>query len=103
VPHDLGLAPGPGLRPLASPHQPGTASACTVRGHHAWARPEQHGGELVADAMTAKVSNKPRGNGHWISAYIPLQENLGGEAGKGVLTEGADSAAARVPMGRRRR
>jgi hypothetical protein len=26
------------------------------------------------------------GNGHWISAYMPLQENLGGEARKGVLT-----------------
>jgi hypothetical protein len=33
-----------------------------------------------------KVSNKLRGNGHWTSAYLPLQENLGGEAGKGVLT-----------------
>jgi hypothetical protein len=30
--------------------------------------------------------NKLRGNGHWTSAYMPLQENLGGEAGKGVLT-----------------
>jgi hypothetical protein len=34
----------------------------------------------------AKVSNKLRGNGHWTSAYMPLQENLGGEVGKGVLT-----------------
>jgi hypothetical protein len=43
--------------------------------------------------MTAKISNKPRGNGHWTLAYMPLQENLGGEAGKGVLT-GEDASAA---------
>jgi hypothetical protein len=53
--------------------------------------------------MTAKISNKPRGNGHWTLAYMPLQENLGGEAGKGVLTGEDASAAARVPTGRRRR
>jgi hypothetical protein len=45
-----------------------------------------HGGEPTIDSTTAKVSNKPKGNGHWTSAYLPLQENLGGEAGKGVLT-----------------
>jgi hypothetical protein len=32
------------------------------------------------------VSNKPRGNVHWTSAYLPLQENLEGKARKGVLT-----------------
>jgi hypothetical protein len=36
------------------------------------------------DSTTAKVSNKPRGNDHWTSADMPLQENLGGEVGKGV-------------------
>jgi hypothetical protein len=35
--------------------------------------------------MSAKVSNKSRGNGHWTSSYMPLQENQGGEAGKGIL------------------
>jgi hypothetical protein len=46
-----------------------------------------HGGEPAVDSTTAKVSNKHRGNGYWTSAYMPLQENLGGEVGKGVLTE----------------
>jgi hypothetical protein len=50
----------------------------------------------------AKVSNKLRGNGHWTSAYMPLQENLGGEVEKGVLTRRGASTAARVPTGRRR-
>jgi hypothetical protein len=36
----------------------------------------------------AKILNKLRGNGHWTSAYMPLQENLGGEARKGVLIGG---------------
>jgi hypothetical protein len=34
---------------------------------------------------------------------MSLQENLGGEAGKGVLTGGGASAAMRMPMGRRHR
>jgi hypothetical protein len=50
-----------------------------------------------------KVSNKHRGNGHWILAYMPLQDNLGGEARKGVLTRGGDSVVARGATGRRRR
>jgi hypothetical protein len=37
----LGLAPGPGLRPLASPHQPGTASARMTRSRHARPWPER--------------------------------------------------------------
>jgi hypothetical protein len=42
-----------------------------------------------------KVSNRPRGNGHWTSAYVPLQENLGEKAGKGALTgEELNSAVA---------
>jgi hypothetical protein len=45
-----------------------------------------HGGEPTADATTTKVSNKPRGNSHWTSDYMPLHENLGGDVGKGVLT-----------------
>jgi hypothetical protein len=43
--------------------------------------------------MTAKVLNKMMGNVHWTSAYMPLQENLGGEAGKGVLTGAEHSSA----------
>jgi hypothetical protein len=31
-----------------------------------------------------------RAPGHWTSAYMPPQENLGGEARKVVLTRGAD-------------
>jgi hypothetical protein len=45
-----------------------------------------HGGESTVDSTPVKVSNKPRGNGHLTSAYMPLQENLGGDAEKGVLT-----------------
>jgi hypothetical protein len=71
-------------------------------GYHAWPRPERHGGELAADTTTVKVSNKVRGNGHWTSAYMPLQENLGEEVRKGVLTKGGDSAVVRVPTGKRR-
>jgi hypothetical protein len=41
-----------------------------------------HGGELTVDSTTAKIPNKLRGNGHCTLAYIPLQENLGGEAWK---------------------
>jgi hypothetical protein len=33
-----------------------------------------------------------RASDHWISTYVLLQENLGGEAGKVVLTGGADGA-----------
>jgi hypothetical protein len=51
-----------------------------------------HGGEPTVDSTLATVSNKPRGNGHWTSAYLPLHENLGGEAGKGFLT-GAELAS----------
>jgi hypothetical protein len=47
-----------------------------------------HGGEPTVDSTTAKISNKLRGNGHWTSTYMSLQENLAGEASKGVLTEG---------------
>jgi hypothetical protein len=43
--------------------------------------------------MTAKVLSNLRGNGHWTSAYMPLQENLEGEARKGVLT-GAELGSA---------
>jgi hypothetical protein len=43
--------------------------------------------------MPMRVSNKPRGNGHWIPAYLPPQENLGGEARKGALT-GAELGSA---------
>jgi hypothetical protein len=46
--------------------------------------------------MPPKVSKKLRGNGHWTSAYLPLQENPGGEAGKGVLT-GAELGSAMAP------
>jgi hypothetical protein len=59
-----------------------------------------HGGELTADSTMAEIINKSRGNGHWTLVYMPLQENLGGEARKGVLTRGGASAAARVPTGR---
>jgi hypothetical protein len=45
-----------------------------------------HSGEPIIDSTTVKVLNKPRGNGHWTSSYMPLQENLGREVGKGVLT-----------------
>jgi hypothetical protein len=45
-----------------------------------------HGGEPTVDSTLTKVLNKLRGNGHWTSAYLPLPENLGGEAGMGVLT-----------------
>jgi hypothetical protein len=38
------------------------------------------------ESMMVKVSNKPRGNGHWTLGYMPLQENLGREVRKGVLT-----------------
>jgi hypothetical protein len=38
-----------------------------------------HGGEPTVDSTLAMVSNKQRGNGHWTSAYLPLQENRGGE------------------------
>jgi hypothetical protein len=51
--------------------------------------------------MTVKILNPPRGNSHWISAYMLLQENLVGEAGKGVLTEGGTSTVTRVPTERR--
>jgi hypothetical protein len=60
-----------------------------------------HGGEPTADSMTVKILNPPRGNSHWISAYMLLQENLVGEAGKGVLTEGGTSTVTRVPTERR--
>jgi hypothetical protein len=40
-----------------------------------------------------KVLNKPRGDGHWNSVYLPLQENLGWEAREGVLT-GAEHGSA---------
>jgi hypothetical protein len=68
-------------------------------GHHAWPQPERHGGKPTADAMTAKVSNKPRGNGHWTSAYMPLQENLGGEAMMGVLTGAELGSVAALNIG----
>jgi hypothetical protein len=57
--------------------------------------PSQNGHccELTADSTTADILNKWRGNGHWTSAYLPLQENLGGEVGKGVLTGEAGCAA----------
>jgi hypothetical protein len=46
----------------------------------------RHGGKPTVNSTLVKVSNKLRGNGHWTSAYLPLQENLGGKVGKGVLT-----------------
>jgi hypothetical protein len=46
-----------------------------------------------------KVSNKPRGNGHWTSAYVPLQGNLGEEAGKGVLTRAELGSVAALGVG----
>jgi hypothetical protein len=58
--------------------------------------------ELTVDSTTMEIPNKLRGNGHWTSAYMPLQENLGGEAGKGVLTVGGASAVAHVTTERRR-
>jgi hypothetical protein len=74
-------------RPLAGPGQrapPARARrAVTMRGRGQ----SRHGGEPTVDSTLAKVSNKPRGNGHWTSAYMPLQENLGGEAGKGSSLE----------------
>jgi hypothetical protein len=73
-PHGLGPAPGPDL----------------------W-----HGGEPTIDATMVKDSNKLRGNSHWTSTYMPLQENLGGEVGKGVLTGRGASMAARTPTGSR--
>jgi hypothetical protein len=36
-----GPTPGPGLRPLAGPCQPSTASACTTRSRHVWPWPER--------------------------------------------------------------
>jgi hypothetical protein len=53
-----------------------------------------HGGEPTVDSTPVKVSNKPRGNGHWTLVYLPLQENLGGEVGKGVLTRSCAFAVA---------
>jgi hypothetical protein len=61
-----------------------------------------HCGELTTDSAMAENPNKLRGNVHWTSAYMPLQVNLGGEAGKGVLIRGGASAAVRMPTGRRR-
>jgi hypothetical protein len=53
-----------------------------------------HGGEPTIDSTPTEVSNKMRGNGHWTLASLSIQENLGGEAGKGVLTRvELDSAA----------
>jgi hypothetical protein len=52
-----------------------------MRGHGQ----SRHGGVPIVDSMPAKVSNKTRGNGHYTSAYLLLQENLGGEVGKWVL------------------
>jgi hypothetical protein len=46
-----------------------------------------------------KVSNKPRGNGHWTAAYVPLQGNLGEEAGKGVLTRAELGLVAALGVG----
>jgi hypothetical protein len=60
-----------------------------------------HSGELTADSTIAKILNKSRGNGHWTSAYMPLQENLGGEVGNWVLSGGGAFTVARVPMGTR--
>jgi hypothetical protein len=57
-----------------------------------------HGGAPIVDSTLAKVSNKPRENGHWTSAYMPLQENLGGEAGKGVLTGAELSSTAALDV-----
>jgi hypothetical protein len=47
----------------------------------------------------AKVSNKPRENGHRTSTYLPLQENLRGEVEKGVLTKRGASAVGHASMG----
>jgi hypothetical protein len=47
--------------------------------------PSEHGGEPTVATTTVMVSNKLRGNSHWTLAYMPLQKNLRGEVGKGVL------------------
>jgi hypothetical protein len=58
----------------------------------------QHGGGPTVDSMPVNVSNKPRGNGHRTSTYLLLQENLGGDAGKGVLTGAELSSAAALDV-----
>jgi hypothetical protein len=72
----LGPDPGSGLRASAGPRWPGAAAA------HGHSR-SGHGGKLIADSTMAENPNKLRGNGHWTSAHMPLQENRGREVGKG--------------------
>jgi hypothetical protein len=62
-----------------------------------------HGGELTVDSTIVKILNKLRGNGHWTSAYMSLQENLGVEVRMGLLTRGGASVPVRVPTRRRHR
>jgi hypothetical protein len=51
-----------------------------------------HRGKLVAGSMTAETRRFLRKNSHWTLVYMPLQENLGGEAGTMVLIGGVDDA-----------
>jgi hypothetical protein len=60
----------------------------TPRGHSL----SGHRGKLAAGSTTAETRRFLRKNGHWTSVYMPLQENLGGEAGTMVLIGGADNA-----------
>jgi hypothetical protein len=92
-----------GLWPThASPAQPMRAwHAVETRGRARSGHGGKHGtqSQRTADSTTAKVSNQPSRNGHWTSAYMPRQENLGGEARKGC----SPGEALLRPRGCRRR
>jgi hypothetical protein len=51
-----------------------------------------HYGKLTTGSTTAETQRFLKAIGHWTSAYMLLQENVGGEAQKVVLTGGADDA-----------
>jgi hypothetical protein len=86
--------PGPGPRPGLWP-----AHASRRRQTHAWhvVTPRghgqnAHGGAGVDDLSTAENQNKARGNEPQASPIMPLYDDLGGEAEKGVLIGGANGA-----------
>jgi hypothetical protein len=82
--------PRPGLWPAhASWRWPTHARRMvTPRGHGQSA----HGGAGVDGMSTVENQNKVRGNEPHSSAIMPLYDDLGEEAGKGVLTGGLDDA-----------
>jgi hypothetical protein len=60
-----------------------TPRDCGQSGHH---------GELAVGSMMVETQRFLRAISHWTSAYKPLQEHLGGESRKVVLTGGVDGA-----------